>query len=77
VVDGFDFLDLKLSDGLTKFIDFFHEVRLLLIEFLLNLSDLVNLLLNVVFLTDERFLHVYLLCGLLICFHFHSIFAFD
>ena len=58
VVDGFDFLDLELSDGLTKFIDFFHEVRLLLIEFLLNLSDLVNLLLDVVFLTDEGFLHV-------------------
>ena len=58
MIDGFDFLDLKLSDSLAKFIDFFHEVRLLLIEFLLNLGDLVNLLLDVVFLTDERFLHV-------------------
>jgi hypothetical protein len=58
VIDGFDFLDLKLSDGLAKSIDFFHEVGLLLIEFLLNLGDLVNLLLDVVFLTDERFLHV-------------------
>lgn len=77
MVDGFDFLDLKLSDGLAKFIDFFHKLRLLLIEFLLNLGDLVNLLLDVVFLTDERFLHVKFHCGLLLCFFFTNIVLFN
>ena len=47
-----------------------------MIEFLLNLSNLIDLLLDSVFLTDERFLHVYLIFGLFIFVSFINGFNF-